>query len=66
MNTVVSESLKRYASRVLLEVRKSNASAIRFYEGFGFKVLGERKDYYSNPIEDAFVMEKNLYEQAQS
>jgi len=51
---------------VLLEVRKSNASAIRFYEGFGFKVLGERKDYYSNPIEDAFVMEKNLYEQAQS
>jgi ribosomal-protein-alanine N-acetyltransferase len=51
MNTVVSESLKRYASRVLLEVRKSNASAIRFYEGFGFKVLGERKDYYSNPIE---------------
>jgi len=28
--------------------------------------LGERKDYYSNPIEDAFVMEKNLYEQAQS
>ena len=62
MNTVVSESLKRYASRVLLEVRKSNASAIRFYEGFGFKVLGERKDYYSNPIEDAFVMEKSLYE----
>ena len=65
MNTVVSESLKRYASRVLLEVRKSNLSAIRFYEGFGFKVLGERKDYYSNPIEDAFVMEKNLYEPSQ-
>ena len=64
MNTVVSESLKRYANRVLLEVRKSNASAIRFYEGFGFKVLGERKDYYSNPIEDAFVMEKSLFEQA--
>jgi len=66
MNTVVSESLKRYANRVLLEVRKSNASAIRFYEGFGFKVLGERKDYYSNPIEDAFVMEKSLFEQAQN
>ena len=66
MNTVVSESLKRYASRVLLEVRKSNVSAIRFYEGFGFKVLGERKDYYSNPIEDAFVMEKNLHEQPQN
>ena len=64
MNTVVSESQKRYANRVLLEVRKSNATAIRFYEGFGFKVLGERKDYNSNPIEDAFVMEKSLFEPA--
>jgi ribosomal-protein-alanine N-acetyltransferase len=62
MTTVVNESLKRYASKVLLEVRKSNASAIRFYEGFGFKVLGERKNYYSNPVEDAFVMEKNIHE----
>ena len=63
MNTVMNESLKRYASRVLLEVRKSNSSAIRFYEAFGFKVLGDRKDYYSNPIEDAYVMEKKLFEQ---
>jgi ribosomal-protein-alanine N-acetyltransferase len=62
MNTVVTESLKRYASRILLEVRKSNMPAIRFYEGFGFKVLGERKDYYSNPVEDAFVMEKNFHD----
>jgi ribosomal-protein-alanine N-acetyltransferase len=63
MNTVMNESLKRYASRVLLEVRKSNSQAIRFYEAFGFKVLGDRKDYYSNPIEDAYVMEKKLFEQ---
>jgi ribosomal-protein-alanine N-acetyltransferase len=62
MTTVVNESLKRYASKVLLEVRKSNANAIRFYEGFGFKVLGERKNYYSNPVEDAFVMEKNIHQ----
>jgi len=62
MTTVVNESLKRYASKVLLEVRKSNMNAIRFYEGFGFKVLGERKNYYSNPVEDAFVMEKGLYD----
>jgi len=62
MTTVVNESLRRYASKVLLEVRKSNANAIRFYEGFGFKVLSERKNYYSNPIEDAFVMEKSLHD----
>ena len=62
MTTVVNESVRRYASKVLLEVRKSNTNAIRFYEGFGFKVLGERKNYYSNPVEDAFVMEKALHE----
>ena len=64
MNTVFAESIRRYASRVLLEVRKSNVTAIRFYEGFGFKVLGDRKDYYSNPIEDAYVMEKLLQQHA--
>ena len=62
MNTVKSESLLRYATRVLLEVRKSNSPAIRFYEKFGFTILGERKDYYSNPIEDAYVMELKLPE----
>ena len=61
MDTVMNESMKRYASKVLLEVRKSNTSAIQFYERFGFQMLGERKDYYSNPVEDAYVMEKNLH-----
>lgn len=60
MMTVMKESQNHYAKKVLLEVRKSNFGAIRFYEGFGFKVAGERKDYYSNPIEDAYVMELNL------
>ena len=60
MTTVLRESRTRYASRILLEVRKSNIGAIRFYEGFGFKVAGERKNYYSNPVEDAFVMELSL------
>jgi ribosomal-protein-alanine N-acetyltransferase len=60
MATVMKESSNHYATRILLEVRKSNTGAIRFYEGFGFKVAGERKNYYSNPVEDAFVMELNL------
>lgn len=60
MLTVIRESLKRYARKVLLEVRKSNTSAIRFYEGFDFRIAGERKNYYSNPVEDAFVMERLL------
>lgn len=41
---------------IMLEVRKSNEIAIKFYEKNGFKVLREIKGYYGN--EDALSMEK--------
>ena len=58
--SAIEESKRRNASRVVLEVRKSNAGAIRFYDEFQFQVIGERKNYYSNPIEDAYVMEHRV------
>ena len=45
-----------------LEVRKSNAPARALYERFGFKALGERKNYYINPREDAVIMTLGLGE----
>ena len=39
-----------------LEVRTSNADAIRLYEGLGFKRVGIRKKYYRETNEDALVM----------
>jgi len=39
-----------------LEVRKSNANAIAVYEKCGFERVGERKDFYREPDEDAVVM----------
>ena len=41
-----------------LEVRKSNVAAQRLYEKFGFEILGERKRYYSDNGEDAYIMTK--------
>jgi len=41
--------------RALLEVRAGNAAAIRLYEKFAFQPVGRRRDYYSQPIEDALV-----------
>ena len=58
MRVAIEESERRRARRVVLEVRKSNESAIQFYLGFSFRISGERKNYYSNPIEDAYVMER--------
>jgi len=39
-----------------LEVRVSNVPAIKLYEKYGFKSLGERKGYYQNNNEDALIM----------
>jgi len=43
------------AERILLEVRASNQAAIRFYQAGGFQNLARRRDYYSNPTEDALI-----------
>ena len=40
---------------VYLEVRKSNEAAIGLYNKHGFKQAGARKDYYTDPVEDALV-----------
>lgn len=41
---------------VSLEVRASNQRAQSLYRKLGFSILGVRKEYYSRPVEDAYVM----------
>jgi ribosomal-protein-alanine N-acetyltransferase len=57
MSAAIEASRQKRVRRVMLEVRKSNKPAINFYLGFNFRISGERKNYYSNPPEDAYVME---------
>ncbi|MBX3302041.1 MAG: ribosomal protein S18-alanine N-acetyltransferase [Nitrospira sp.] len=45
------------ATRAVLEVRASNAPAHSLYTRMGFVQTGKRPRYYSNPIEDAVLME---------
>ena len=47
-------------ARLMLDVRKSNAAALRFYLSRGFKEDGVRKNFYTNPIEDAILMSRGL------
>ena len=46
--------------RMLLEVRQSNQHAIEFYKRNGFRIISERKNYYLNPSENAWVMERSV------
>lgn len=57
--TAMIESLLSRVERdaqLTLEVRKSNAGAIRLYEGFGFRSAGVRRRYYADNGEDALIM----------
>jgi [ribosomal protein S18]-alanine N-acetyltransferase len=44
------------SDRYTLEVRVSNAEAIRMYESFGFRSAGIRRRYYHDNNEDALIM----------
>ena len=46
-------------STIYLEVRKSNEAAIALYKKHSFKESGQRKNYYTEPVEDALIMVKN-------
>lgn len=39
-----------------LEVRVSNAPAIALYRKHGFQTVGQRRNYYQKPDEDALLM----------
>ena len=55
------EAMLNYArtleiSRVTLEVRESNESALGAYLSSGFQIEGKRSRYYTKPVEDAMIM----------
>jgi len=43
-------------ARFTLEVRTSNAGAMRLYERHGFRAAGTRRRYYQDNGEDAIIM----------
>jgi [ribosomal protein S18]-alanine N-acetyltransferase len=65
----LGEAMMRYAmgkvrdaggAFMTLEVRQSNTPALTLYRKLGFEVMGVRKNYYTKPDEDAYVMALDL------
>lgn len=48
------------ARAAVLEVRAGNLPAQALYRRLGFAVVGERRRYYREPVEDALVMTRRL------
>ena len=61
--TCLLEALFEYAKThklnfISLEVRGSNNPAISLYNKLGFENVGTRKNFYTDPREDAIIMTK--------
>jgi ribosomal-protein-alanine N-acetyltransferase len=56
LHHVLAAARQLGARRATLEVRASNDGARRLYERLGFYVAGIRRNYYSNPVEDALIL----------
>jgi ribosomal-protein-alanine acetyltransferase len=53
---VLAEAAAAGLTCATLEVRRSNLAALRLYDRFGFDVRGVRRDYYTQPVEDALIL----------
>ena len=60
--TLINEQMKNKMDFITLEVRESNIPAIRLYEKTGFKNVGIRPNFYSNPTENAIIMTRYFNE----
>ena len=58
LNEIISLCKKLNLNSISLEVSEVNKSAIHLYENFGFKKVGNRKNYYNGS--NAILMKKKL------
>jgi ribosomal-protein-alanine N-acetyltransferase len=58
LEAVIVEAAHLGAGLLTLEVRESNMPALRLYARSGFRRDGVRKNYYTNPVEDALILSR--------
>ena len=56
MDSLIRLAQEQGVTTIHLEVRVGNDTAIRLYERMGFTRDGIRKQYYTDPVEDALLM----------
>ena len=56
MDRLEISAKEKEAPDLTLEVRAGNTSAVNLYKSYGFQAEAVRKNYYHDPVEDAFIM----------
>ena len=57
---LINDAKEDGIKKLSLEVRCSNEAAISLYSSFGFIRVGDRKNYYHNPLEDALLFDLDI------
>lgn len=57
---LIEKQLENPMEFITLEVRESNTPAIKLYTKMGFKNMGIRPKFYSNPTENAVIMTRRI------
>lgn len=60
MRYAIAKVREAGAAFMTLEVRPSNTPAVSLYKKLGFEIMGTRRNYYTKPDEDAYVMALEL------
>lgn len=60
LESIVEEARHLGATSLSLEVRRSNVAAQRLYFKAGFHEAGVRKNYYTQPVEDALLLLRKI------
>jgi [ribosomal protein S18]-alanine N-acetyltransferase len=58
VRAMIERAANRGVREVFLEVRPSNHVARRLYQRLGFEHVGQRRNYYQQPVEDALVLRR--------
>lgn len=56
LDALMDQALLRGVDTTFLEVRPSNTPARKLYARLGFQETGIRRNYYTDPVEDAITM----------
>lgn len=66
MEAVTAYAQENGLATLSLEVRPSNQGAIALYTACGYKQVGRRKNFYSNPQEDGLILTRKVEPYAHS
>ena len=60
LQSLVAHGKEKGVENFILEVRISNEPAIALYKKYGFVEIDILKNYYEQPVEDAYIFQLNL------